>query len=243
MSEFGQKHGGKCFMRRVLFVFLFALTALSFAGCSSSDDDGGSGGGIPSLADVPSPDSIDADHPQSYSEASRSIRYELSAEARDAYYEELKGDGWNCNRSSSDPNNGNCWAGKTEGGVNYNLNVNFWKNDQGDEIQFEQEISLSSSELPKESLSFEDFFPAAPSGSKINRKGYEVKYDFSDSDKRDDYLDTYISALTAKGFTKYEGYIYLNGTWTAGSFTGLVVEFDEEGNTLEIAVGTLFNAS
>jgi hypothetical protein len=45
MSETDEKTWRKCFMRRVFFVFLFALTALVFTACSSSDDDNGGGNG------------------------------------------------------------------------------------------------------------------------------------------------------------------------------------------------------
>jgi hypothetical protein len=232
MSEFGQKIGGNCSMKRLFFVFLFALTALSFAGCSSSDDDNGGSGGTPLAPEtvIPSPDIEVPGISKSSISAERSIRYLFQKDSdRGNYFDILKKasaeEGWYC----SDSGGLYCSRNTTIDGETYSIVVSeSGENDDG-KPEIRLNITYNGDKIPSESI-FDKVDFHLEGAAKTKYSGYGVSYSFASSSYRSDYKNAYIEKLIEAGFEEDEGEYFKWGGSPAGGFPGSSyywVELDE----------------
>jgi hypothetical protein len=208
-------------MKHFFFVFLFALAALFFTACSSSDEN--DNGGIPA---VPDPKSVNG-FPGGYQSASRTKTYPAAGQgAFDAYKAawEERGDVWTCDAAI-----GRCVAAVSVGGVPYDFKAYMFIDSLGSYYIALSIHRASTATLPSGSI-FESSLP--PVADEASKNGYGFSLVFADAQARDTYKTAYIAALTNNTFTLQGSSYYkdLDGTYLSVGL-GEDTSVDDEGIT------------
>jgi hypothetical protein len=207
-------------MKRLFFVFLFALTALFFAACSSGGGGGSSGsndsngGSIPSIEDTfpqlgDLPDTTPV--PSSFG-SSRSKEYKVANQTViDEYFDALSGLTWlTCDASYE-----YCDSTYTESSQNYDISINGYER-YG---EYFIRIQLSSDVSIEDTL----FANLPPVNGSIEYGDMSFNYTFSANAEVEEYKDAYIELLEAKGFTEDTSY---PGSYTKNLSGGYVAYFE-----------------